>query len=176
MIKHLGLFLGALGCFWFVSAQSVTPFVYASAGDYFENSAAGASLSFTVGEMSMVETFFANQHFLTQGFQQPEVTAINVADAAEIMEEFVIFPNPASDHLNIRYQLRYPGELSLQMINLNGVAVLPVQETRYTGGLREDQLQLEGLAQGMYMLRVVYESPKRGAEHVSYHKINVIKY
>lgn len=175
MIKRLGLFIGLISLLGTLSAQSVTPFVYATAGDYFENSAAGASLSFTVGEMSMVETFFANNHFLTQGFQQPEVTPIAVTDELDIFEEFLIFPNPANDHLNIRYSLRYPGDLSLQLVNLNGVTVIPAMDIKYTGGFQEDLMPLEEIAQGMYILQVHYQSTRRGIDHLSHHKINVIK-
>ena len=172
--RSLILFAGLLMCLASYG-QSLTPFVYSPAGDFFVNSAAGASLSFTVGEISMVETFFANNHFLTQGFQQPVVQAIAVTDAEDFIEEFLVFPNPASDHINVRYRLRFPGRITLQMVNLNGVEVIPPYEDRYTGGLKEEMMPLESVSQGMYVLRVRYEAPARGIDHLSYHKINVIK-
>lgn len=175
MAKHLLVSLIGILCGLVSFGQSVTPFVTSPAGDFFFNSNAGASLSFTVGEMTMVETFFANQHFLTQGFQQPVVQVIAVADPSDFLEEFVIFPNPASDYINVRYQLRFPGTITLQMVNLNGVEVMPAYVDRYSGGLREEMLPLEQVSQGMYVLRVRYESPGRGIDHISYHKINIIK-
>lgn len=155
--------------------QSLTPFVYSPAGDFFVNTNANASLSFTVGEMAMVETFFANNHFLTQGFQQPVVQAIAIADEEDFLEEFVVYPNPATDRINVRYRLRFPGRVTLQLVNLNGVMVVPHYEDRYSGGLREEMMGLEGISQGMYVLRVRYEAPAKGIDHLSYHKINVIK-
>lgn len=168
LLAGLNLCLASLG-------QSLTPFVTSPAGDFFFNSSAGASLSFTVGEMSMVETFFANNHFLTQGFQQPVVQAIAVAEEEDFMEEFLVYPNPASDQINIRYRLRFPGRITLHLVNLNGVQVVPPYEDRYTGGLREEMMPLERVSQGMYVLRVRYEAPAKGIDHLSYHKINVIK-
>ncbi|MFU8844174.1 MAG: hypothetical protein ACNA7V_10250 [Bacteroidales bacterium] len=59
----------------YVSAQSVSPEVIATAGDYFENSS--GSLSWTLGEV-MTETFSSGGNILTQGFQQPFVVRISL--------------------------------------------------------------------------------------------------
>lgn len=176
MVKRLlFLFFCSFSGFGWLASQSVTPFVTSTAGDFFLNPSANASLSFTVGEMTMVETFFNQGHFLTQGFQQPQVQAISVEDAADFWEEFVVFPNPASDFLNVRYRLRYPGRVKLELVNLNGVRVLPGYDDRYIGGIQEDALELDGLSQGFYILRVSYDVPARNIHHLSFHKINVIQ-
>lgn len=52
----------------FLMAQSVSPEVVSSAGDYYEG--ANASLSWTLGEIS-TETYDNGTNILTQGFQQP---------------------------------------------------------------------------------------------------------
>jgi len=51
-----------------ITAQSVSPEVISSSGDYFEG--ANASLSWTLGEIA-TETLSAGDIILTQGFQQP---------------------------------------------------------------------------------------------------------
>ena len=48
------------------NAQSLSPSVISSAGDFFSN--ASGSLSSTVAEMTMVETFSSTNNKLTQGF------------------------------------------------------------------------------------------------------------
>lgn len=156
-------------------AQSLTPFVVASAGDYFVNTTANASLSFTVGEMAMVETFQSTNNILTQGFHQPEEPQVAIGDGVDYINEFLVFPNPATDHLNVRYRLAFPGQVTLSLVNLSGVEVLPAYQDRYIGGLHEDQLQLDRLSQGMYVLRASYDVPAKGIHHISYYKINIIK-
>jgi len=52
----------------FLMAQSVSPEVISSAGDYYEG--ANASLSWTLGEIA-TETYSNGTNILTQGFQQP---------------------------------------------------------------------------------------------------------
>ena len=159
----------------FAVAQSLTPFVVASAGDYFVNTNANAALSFTVGEMAMVETFQNTNNILTQGFHQPEEPQVSIGDGVDYINEFLVFPNPAQDHLNVRYRLAFPGQVKLSMVDLHGVEVLPPYEDRYIGGLHEDQLQLDRLSQGMYVLKATYDVPARGIHHISFYKINVIK-
>ncbi|MCD4683421.1 MAG: hypothetical protein K8R86_09085, partial [Bacteroidales bacterium] len=57
----------------FMMAQSVSPEVVSSAGDYFEGT--NASLSWTLGEIA-TETYSNGTNILTQGFQQPITVTI----------------------------------------------------------------------------------------------------
>jgi hypothetical protein len=154
--------------------QSLTPTVLAVGGDYFVNGAGNAALSFTIGEMAMVQTFTTPNYHLTQGFQQPSFELVGIQEETDFVELFEVFPNPASDYLNVRYALRFPGLVQLQLFSMNGVEVMPVYLDRYSSGLREEAFDLRGIAQGMYFLRVSYKAPGRGIDHMSHHKINVI--
>lgn len=156
-------------------AQSVTPFVVSPAGDFFVNTAANASLSFTVGEMAMVETFSAPNNILTQGFQQPVVQIISVGEGVDYINEFVVYPNPATDHFEVRYRLAFPGVLSMRLVNLNGVEVMPAFDSKYSGGFRKEWFSLDQVSQGLYFLQVTYDVPSRNINHVSHYKINVIQ-
>jgi hypothetical protein len=172
---------GRLGLLFFILAmglmrlngQSLTPFVTASAGDFFTNAPANASLSFTVGEMTMTETFSANGYILTQGFQQPFMPLTGIDDQ-DYAFEFVVFPNPASTNLNFRYTLQYPGQVKMHWTDMRGVEVLRTYEEHYTGGQVEDGFDVTGISQGMYFLHVSYDVPGKGIHHKSIHKINVI--
>lgn len=167
--------LGTLLLFMTVNAQSLSPSVVASAGDFFVNTQANASLSFTVAEMTMVETFQNQGHFLTQGFQQPEINLVGVEEE-DLFFEFVVYPNPASSDLNFRYRLRKPGLVSMRLINMNGVQVLATYEDQYGAGLKEDYFDVTGLAQGLYFLEVQYQSNNRQINHHRNYKINVVRY
>ncbi|HEY0298078.1 MAG TPA: hypothetical protein VGB84_02565 [Arachidicoccus sp.] len=54
-------------------AQNFTPEIISASGDYVVNS--GYSLSYTVGEMTMVKTASSSSFILTQGFHQSEKKA-----------------------------------------------------------------------------------------------------
>jgi Secretion system C-terminal sorting domain len=176
MIKKT-LFLSAvlLTCLGLVrvQGQSLTPTVLAVGGDYFVNASGNAALSFTIGEMALVQTYSTPTYHLTNGFQQPSFELVGIQET-EFVELFEVYPNPASDYLHVRYDLRFPGLLQLQLFSMNGVEVMPVYLDRYSSGLREEAFDLQGIAQGMYFLRVSYQAPGRGIDHISHYKINVI--
>jgi hypothetical protein len=168
------LFLPLLLCSLQLPAQMLTPFVTAAAGDYFFNTQANAALSFTIGEMTMVETYPSNNGFmLTQGFQQPVQQLVAIQDQ-DFAFEFVVFPNPASDRLNFRYDLQYAGLVQMHWTDMRGVEVLNHYQDRYSGGQVEDYFDLNGIASGMYFLHVSYDVPGKGIAHNSIYKINVL--
>lgn len=150
--------------------------VVASAGDYFTNAQANVTLEFTIGEMTMVETFFANGHFLTQGFHQPDhKEGVFIDEETQIFEEFVVYPNPASEAVNIRYTLRSPGSLSFELISMNGVKLYQQENHPYLGGSDRYSIDLERLAQGMYFVKATYISTDERIEISEFTKLSVIK-
>ncbi len=89
----------------FISAQSVSPQVISSSGDYYEG--VNASLSWTLGEIA-TETFTAGNVILTQGFQQP----ISVAIAGIDLDVLVFLEGPY-EGTEMNTGLNIAGELPL---------------------------------------------------------------
>ncbi len=78
IMKTFTIFLSVVLLPFFLSAQSVSPQVVASSGDYYQGT--NASLSWTLGEIA-TETYSNGSIILTQGFQQPvsvSITGINL--------------------------------------------------------------------------------------------------
>ena len=97
-MKTLLLFFGMLtligsNC----TAQSLTPTVISSQGDYFTSS--DGSISWTLGEI-MTETF-TSTNIVTQGFQQPHLFIATAIPAIESATKGTIYPNPAISNINI---------------------------------------------------------------------------
>ena len=76
-MKKISTLLLGLAISLAITAQSVSPEVVASAGDYFEG--INASLSWTLGEIA-TETYSNGGIILTQGFQQPVSVTIHGVD------------------------------------------------------------------------------------------------
>ena len=153
--------------------QSVTPQVLASAGDVFISSPANLGISFTIGEIALVETFSAQSYHLTQGFQQPTYELVGLQDE-DFVDLFEVYPNPASDFLHVRYQMHHAGRLQMRLYSMNGVEVIEPFDEKYVSGLETQSFNLAHLAQGMYFLQVNYRSPSKNIDHISHFKINVI--
>lgn len=90
---------------FFITAQSVSPEVISSSGDYYEG--ANGSLSWTLGEIA-TETFSSGNVILTQGFQQPITIAI-----AGIDLDVLVFLEGPYEGTEMNTDLNLAGEIPL---------------------------------------------------------------
>jgi hypothetical protein len=135
-----------------LSAQTLTFSVNAVSGAYFVDSK-GYSLSTTIGEMAMVESFQnaigSQNYWLTQGFQQAdpeEMSGVNDLSTGD----WNVYPNPNAGN----FYLQTPSTISevreLLLINALGQIITPVYTN--TNGLIH--IRTKSLAAGVYFLQV----------------------
>ena len=117
-----------------ISAQSLTPTVIASTGGFSSN--ANGSLSYTVGEMTMVQTFSANNNILTQGFQQPNYdTLVGILEITQDdFGSFVVYPNPAVDNTWLAFQMPEAGRVTISLYDMLGQKISDVYAANYSNG------------------------------------------
>lgn len=135
-----------------LSAQTLTFSVNAVSGAYFVDSK-GYSLSSTIGEMAMVETFQnsigGQNYWLTQGFQQADpaefdaVTDLNASD-------WNVFPNPNAGTFYLQTPIDISEVREVIMINALGQLITPTF-TNINGLI---QIRTKSLAAGLYFLQV----------------------
>ncbi len=133
-----------------VSGQQLSPEVISSAGDYFVGS--NVTLSWTIGE-AVIETFTDTNCILTQGFQQPFIPPIaGIKKLEDKNLKIKVFPNPASDFLNVRFIATEEIDLIIELIDLNGKVLL--NEKVVTDQLIK-QINFEYVKPGEYDLQLV---------------------
>jgi hypothetical protein len=145
--------------FAFISArtQSLSPEVISSAGDYYVSS--NVTLSWTLGE-PVIETFSSTGNILTQGFQQPtySVTAIDDKPGSDgESTQINVYPNPATDLLNVDLISAPKDGLLIQMYDLNGKVIIDKQVQSTPA---QKQLDVSRIARGNYILRFVSTNGK----------------
>lgn len=172
------LYISAVSLFVFAvaaHAQSLSPTVIASTGGYSTNGGQ-YTLSYTVGEMTMVQTFSAGNNILTQGFQQPnDSLVLGLLDLTQDeFGSFVVYPNPAVS--NVWYGFSFPesGRLNISLYDVLGQKLLNAYEANYTTGKTVEQLTVSNYAAGMYFLNVSFISDKDGKTHTFSKKFQVI--
>ena len=156
-----------------LNAQMLTPTVISSTGGFSSN--ANGSLSYTVGEMTMVQTFSANGNILTQGFQQPNDNVTGLIDLTQ--DEFgslVVYPNPAVDNMWFGFQLPEEGRVQIALYDVLGQKVSDLYNANYDNGKIVEQVNVSMYAAGVYMLTMNFVSAKDGKTHVSTKKFQVI--
>jgi len=159
-----------------MSAQSLTPQVIASTGGFSSNN--NGSLSYTVGEMTMVQTFSANGNILTQGFQQPNDTS-KILGLVNITQDefgsFVVYPNPAIDNAWLGFEMPEAGRVTISLFDILGQKVTDLYEGNYTNGTITDKANVNQYASGVYFVTLNFVSALDGKTHVTTKKLQVIR-
>lgn len=81
----------------------------------------------------------------------PTITSINEQSAINHME---LFPNPAKEIVNISYELKTSGEVSIGLFNLVGAQVYSATLGNKAAGAQANLINVENLKEGMYLLRI----------------------
>jgi hypothetical protein len=151
-------------------AQTLSPVVISSSGGFYL--AGGNSLSVTVAEMTMVQSFIQPTNMLTQGFQQPEQLTTGVAENEAVQGEVVVYPNPSTGQFNISYNALSDGDYQVKIYNMVGQIVF-AQSYSATFGINTIQLDIGQYGQGIYMLEL-RSAGQNGKQKSSIHKINLV--
>ena len=151
-------------------SQTLLPTVVSSAGGYFTT--ASASLSFTVAEMTMVQTFTTAGNILTQGFQQPEDLNVSIAETPTLTGGILVYPNPTNGYFTLSYMSNENAETTICMYNLVGQIIFS-KSLFQVKGLNTVNFDISSFSQGIYMLELTLKNGS-GVKKVSYQEINLI--
>ncbi len=137
-------------CFYALNAQSIDRSVVASQGATSVNPSIG-SIEWTLGE-TVTETF--DDCFLTQGFNQTfEISGCGFTNIDEVPldEQLMVFPNPATDKLNIVSQ---NGTIKqIYIFNIHGALIMD-----QIGENNDQQIMpINSMPAGQYIIRVQLE-------------------
>jgi hypothetical protein len=145
------ILITTLMLFTLAAAAQVKQEVIASAGGYDKSADNSISISWTLGE-TIVPTFTSQDGslILTHGFQQKLIiTAID-----ENLEEPVkvtIYPNPASEVINIQFESATDKEISLYLLDSQGRLV---KTDKIEVATINKTIDLQELPAGIYYLRL----------------------
>lgn len=134
-------------------AQQISQTVIASSGGNY--SAGGFTLTSTVGEMAMINTFTQSGSILTQGFHQGELLFTGIENPVS-NGSISIYPNPAGDVLNVHFNFSRFKQAKLHVYDALGQLTQVeknIDELNFSGNVA---LQLSTLAPGIYFLNVDY--------------------
>jgi hypothetical protein len=170
MKNKLIILIAMLGFTSLVQSQTLSPTVVSSSGGYFTS--ASASLSFTVAEMTMVQTFTTAGNILTQGFQQPEDYSVSIQETPALTGDLVVYPNPTNGNFTLSYVSNENTETTINLYNLVGQVVLS-KSVSQVKGLNTVNFDISSFSQGIYMLELSLTNTK-GEKKATYQKINLV--
>lgn len=83
-------------------------------------------------------------------FQDPTTVSLNTAS----VNEFSIFPNPATDKATVRFSSENASDVSVQVIDITGKVIETVSLNNVAAGVNSTELNTTGFASGIYSVVV----------------------
>jgi hypothetical protein len=92
----------------------------------------------------------------TIGVYQYNESSLNVQEWLSTANawEVVIFPNPTSTNLNVRYNLPKEDELTITLFDMQGNLIFKKNLGKQVSGKHQETLDLNSISQGTYVCRI----------------------
>jgi hypothetical protein len=68
--------------------------------------------------------------------------------------KIVCYPNPVRETLNIELEAEQEGQMSMDLVDMRGISVLKLSQINVQAGWNKENIDVSGLAPGIYMLKV----------------------
>ena len=127
-------------------SQTLTPDLITTSGDFYKTGT--GSLSWSIGE-PLTETYTTTNNMLTQGFQQSKWTVSPTGIHETKTNDLKVFPNPATDKLNIEFSSDSGQAFDIALYDINGKLLFKKEGLNATG-----QIDLSNIKESSLILKV----------------------
>ena len=169
-MKKIVLLFLISGLSFALRAQSLTPFVVSTSGAFFSNGA--GMLSTTIGELAAVTTLTGGSNYLTQGFQQPWDFSVSVPEIHDNGVAFDVYPNPSSGIFTLALNTNADSKVTVKIFDVLGKMVY-FESVNHLSGYASYEINMEKMAEGMYLREVTNTEVSTGKTTKSTKKINL---
>jgi hypothetical protein len=112
------------------------------------------TISYTIGEMVLVESYKKNGLFITSGILQPTVPGNTQTGQVFLDGEITVYPNPTPNILSIQYNILQAGKMTAQVFDAAGKRLITEEFT--INSFSNKRYDLSRYANGMYILLLQY--------------------
>jgi len=153
-------------------AQQLTPMVISSSGGTYDNSA--GILSFTTGELSVIETYSSPSFFLTQGFQQPWELSTSIYPSLDAEILFGIQPNPSDGYFWLITKAESSYLIDWKIVSVLGKEILQ-GKFEHTGHTTAEPIDLTSVPSGTYFISIAIQEQASQPSVQQVYKIKIIR-
>ena len=114
------------------------------------------TISYTIGEMVLVDTWKKDGLTLTQGIMQPYIAPFDNGAGNFGIGEITVFPNPTPNDLYVRYNILQLGKLNVQLYDALGQRLLTDEISITSFGTKK--YNFSKYAKAAYMLVLQFTS------------------
>jgi hypothetical protein len=111
----------------------------------------------SVGELSMIETFTTGGNIYTQGVLQPftEYSTRWPQTVLFLNNEIKIFPNATTGYFEVNFLFRIPGIINIQLLDQTSRTLL-ARSIKYDGNGSIEKFNIGGLPSAIYKLLITH--------------------
>lgn len=158
------IFFLLLGGLFVPAAQAQGLSIINSAGN--SRTIANHAYAFSIGEMTLVQTFTSSSIIVTQGLLQPASEASSIEDHEFFRQHLRVYPNPARDAIYLQPDFHSAGTLSAGLYDISGRAI---GTFRFQNARDEKQvIRCSNLAAGSYLLKVTFTGNEKALYQTTY--------
>jgi hypothetical protein len=150
--------------FWIVisvntKAQTLSPTVMNSTGGTAIIN--GIIYDYSVGEMTMISTFYNPKFIITQGLLQTktDTAAVGIATNQFIRPTIIVYPNPAQQLINFESECKAGGKLQYELVDVAGKLIIS-RQSAVIAGKNKESIDLTKVPAGMYLLKITLSQDK----------------
>ncbi|HLF64251.1 MAG TPA: T9SS type A sorting domain-containing protein [Saprospiraceae bacterium] len=153
-------------------AQELNPFVVSSSGGFYSN--ASGMLSFTIGEMTAVETYTSSAAILTQGFQQTFDFGTYITEHPNPHFAFGIYPNPSDGYFSLLTDSEANENVVVRISDVLGRVILRTEFDQQSN-VHIQPFNLSDKTPGVYLISLSVQENNSGMENNFVSKIQIVR-
>jgi Secretion system C-terminal sorting domain len=119
-----------------------------------QNTVANFNITYTIGEMPLIQTFNSNGLMITQGIIQPNTFIADTIYECFSQTEVVVFPNPNPGFFSLRLSMFKKGYVSIRLFDMAGHQLL-FDDFAYNT-FTTKQFDINKYASGQYFLQLFF--------------------
>ena len=138
------------------NAQTLSPQAISSGGNF--GTSSSGTLSYTIGQPSVVTTATSANVILTQGFQQVDNPSTGISQVtANVLNNMLLYPNPAANTIKLKYNFSKAGNLQAIIYNAVGQQINTMQNIACAANTESvSSFNTQALAAANYILYLKY--------------------
>lgn len=113
---------------------------------------------YTVDFKKMRVNFVSDNWDQNEGFNMEYYAIASVEDYNGI-EDLTIYPNPATDYVNVEFSIQEAEKIKFQLLDLTG-KMLKSANMEGVAGLNQYKFDIHGVSKGLYLMEIITESGK----------------
>jgi len=136
-----------------------------------QGQAGNITISYTIGEMVLVDSWKYSNLMITQGILQPPKERVTADVDFFTSEEIKLFPNPTPDILTVQFGSLAAGRVSFALYDNTG-KLMQQEEFTYTG-FSSRQFNMMKYANATYLLKVIFKPNSGREKHGGYRIVKI---